>query len=94
MGLVSKTVKCTKQKVITLDKAEGVVIRRVREWQLEEAEVAADMVEELVEEETMTGNEHCSMALMPRTQIVHSPVMSGTNLDQMGVHMLCMRGNV
>jgi hypothetical protein len=50
MGLGSETVKCTKRKVITLDEAEGAVIRRVREWQLEGAEVAADMVEELVQE--------------------------------------------
>jgi hypothetical protein len=90
MELASETVKCMKQKVITLEEVEGEV---VKEWQFEEVEVVADMVEELVEPETLTVNESCLMALMPRTQIVPFPVLSGINLDQMAVHMCRMKEN-
>jgi hypothetical protein len=92
MELVSKTIKCMRRGVITLV-GEAEVKAMVKEWLFEEDEVVADMVEELVEEETRIISEYCLMALMPLTQVVRSPALSGTNLDQMAVHMLRMKEN-
>jgi hypothetical protein len=75
-----------------LEEAEVKEIRSVREMRLEEPEVAVATMEELAGEQIMIDNAYCSMALMPRIQIVRSLVPNGINLGRTVERTLLMKG--